>query len=299
VTRERLASPAPGLRPAPRRLLAARGSAWAAALALAAAPACIIPDRDIRAESDDENPGAVRIIEAIPVVQELRDACEAPPGDPTRDRRGCPQVPSALSQGLIAGGPFCTCAGGDANVLPEFVLYAEDPDRRRDGPADTLYAVALLDLDPETTAPQNFVAYPEHLTPGGAGEYLSPAARARDIDEKIEPSVGREDNGLWRFRFGKDGGRGVDLCNDDNGQKVPFGLHNLQIMVTDRPFFRPPRLDAEGNPVRDGAGRPVLLPPQHGMPDLGIGATWAVANYVFECKDPSVAIDCVCAEEGP
>jgi hypothetical protein len=255
--------------------------------------ACIIPDRGIRAESDDDNPGAVRIVESIPVVQELLDGCEAPPGDPIRDDRGCPQVPSALAQGLVRGGPFCTCPTGDTNVLPEFALYAEDPDRRRDGPADTLYAVALLDLDLATDAPQNFVAYPEHLTPGGAGEYIASPSDA--FDEPLAGSVGREGNGLWRFRFGKDGGQGVDLCNDDNGQSLSLGLHNLQIMVTDRPFFRPPRLDADGEPVLDTAGRPVLLPPQHGMPDMGRGATWAVANYVFECQDSP---ECMCREGG-
>jgi hypothetical protein len=266
--------------------------------------ACIIPDRGIRAESDDDNPGAVRIVESIPVVQELLDACTAPPSDPIHDTRGCPQVPSALPQGLIPGGPFCACPNGDGHVLPELSIYAEDPDRRRERPADTLYAVALLDLDPATDAPQNFVAYPEHLTPGGPGELIptltSSQALGPDLaDEPLAPSVGRENNGLWRFRLGKDGGQGVDLCNDDNGQTLAVGLHNLRIMVTDRPFFQPPRLDADGEPVLDDAGRPVLLPTQHGMPDLGIGATWAVANYVFECHDPAVNGGCECLEEGP
>jgi len=258
--------------------------------------ACIIPDRGIRAESDDANPGAVRIVESIPVLQELVDPCEVLPGHPGHDPRGCPQVPVALAQGLVPGGPFCACPQADGNVLPEFVLYAEDPDRRRDAPADTLYAVALLDLDPLTDAPQNFVAYPEHLIPGGAGEYM--ATPDEELDETIEASVGRENNGLWMFRFGKDGGQGADLCNDDNGQTLSVGLHNLQIMVTDRPFFRPPRLDADGEPVLDARGHPVLLPTQYGMPDLGVGATWAVANYVFECQD-SLVSNCSCVEEAP
>lgn len=257
--------------------------------------ACIIPDRGIRAESGDDNPGAVRIVESIPIVQELLDACEADlREEPDRfDPSGCPQVPQALPQGLITGGPYCSCPGGDTNTLPEFSLYAEDPDRRRDSPADVLYAVALLDLDPSTDAPQNYVAYPEHLTPGGRGEYLG------EDQTDVSPSVGRENNGLWRFHFGKDGGQGVDLCNDNNGQTLAVGLHNLQIMVTDRPFFQPVRLDADGEPVLDASGRPVLLPPQHGMPDLGIGATWAVANYVFECEAPDVQPGCACLEEGP
>jgi hypothetical protein len=275
---------------------------WRSAVRLTAAlglllAACIIPDRGIRAESDDDNPGAVRIVEAIPVVQELLEPCNLPPNDRAYDPRGCPQVPTTLQQGLIADGPYCVCPGGDANPLPEFELYAEDPDRRRDGPADVLYAVALLDLDPLTDAPQNFVAYPDHLTPGGPGEYVASVADADTVP--LQPSLGRENNGIWRFRFGKDGGEGVDLCNDDNGQTLTLGLHNLQIMVTDRPFFQPPRLDADGEPVVDGAGRPVLLPPQHGMPDLGIGATWAVANYVFSCHDGATYTGCTCAEEGP
>ena len=59
------------------------------------------------------------------------------------------------------------------------------------------------------------------------------------------------------------------------------------------------RLDAEGEPVLDAAGRPVLLPTQYGMPDLAVGATWAVANYVFECQDPTIQRSCTCTEEGP
>lgn len=267
----------------------ARQGGWLALVGVALA-GCIIPDLDIRAESDDDNPGAVRIVEAIPILPELLDLCGADDDDPTNDAM-CPQVPDALPQGLISGGPFCSCPAGDENVLPEFVVYAEDPDRNRDGPVDTLYAVALLDLDPLTVEPQSFVAYPQHLTPGGAGEYVG-------TPEGVVPSRGRENNGLWLFRFGKDGGRGVDLCNDENGRTLSLGLHNLQIMVTDRPFFRPPRLDAEGKPVVDRLGRPVLLPPQHGMPDLGVGATWAVANYVFECQDPTVQRACRCREEG-
>lgn len=256
--------------------------------------ACIIPDRGIRAESDDDNPGAVRIVESIPILQELIDACELPEDDPLHESAACPQVPRALPQGLIKGGPYCSCPGGDGNALPEFFVYAEDPDRRGDQASDTLYAVALLDLDPATDSPQNYVAYPEHFPPGGPGEYLP-----LEVSVEVVPSAGRENNGLWRFRFGKDGGAGVDLCNDDNGQTLAPGLHNLQVMVTDRPFFQPPRLDADGEPVLDEERRPVLLPPQYGMPNLGIGATWAVANYVFSCEDLAVrGEDCACLEDG-
>lgn len=275
---------------APPALGHPRVVAWLVGLA---ASACIIPDRGIRAEGDDANPGAVRIVEAIAIVPELLEACALDPLDEAYDPRGCPQVPDTLRQGIIDDSTYCSCPAGDGNVLPEFSVYADDPDRRGTRPADTLYAVALLDLDPSTDAPQNYVAYPEHLTPGGAGEYVPQESLT------TKASVGRESNGLWRFRFGKDGGQGVDLCNDDNGQTLSLGLHNLQIMVTDRPFFQPPRLDEDGDPVVDSRGRPVLLPPQHGMPDLGAGATWAVANYVFECQASDAQDACACLEEGP
>ena len=263
----------------------------------ALAGSCILPDRGIRTQSDDDNPGAVRIVERTPVLDELVAICSST--EPVEDQLlSCPQVPPALPQGLIGGGPFCSCPGRDGNTLAEFSLYAEDPDRDDDEPTDTLYAVALLDLDPLTDSPQTSVAYPEHLTPGGPGEYIANLGTGPD-GVPINPSIGRQDNGLWRFRFGKDRGEGVDLCNDDNGQTQPPGLHNLQIMVTDRPFFQPQRLDEDGNPQLDASGAPLLLNPQYGMPDLAIGATWAVANYVFSCEDPAEEPNCNCIEGAP
>ncbi|MEX1369097.1 MAG: hypothetical protein AB1Z98_38575 [Nannocystaceae bacterium] len=262
---------------------------------------CILPDRGIRTESDVDNPGAVRIIETIPIVPALADACrEAERSDPDYAQAllGCPQLPPTLPQGLVGGGPFCSCPGRDRNTLPEFSLYAEDPDRRGDEAEDTLYAVALLDLDPVTRAPQTFVAYPEQLNPGAPGNYITDR---NDIDDNlVVASQGREDNGIWRFSFGRDGGEGTDLCNDDDGQTLAPGLHNLTIMVTDRPFFQPVRLDEDGEVVLGTDGRPELLRPQYGMPDLAIGATWAVANYVFECQDAAEVPElCDCVEEAP
>lgn len=258
---------------------------------VAAASACIIPDRGIRLESGDDNPGAVRIVEAIPMLPEFTEPCDEP--DLTEaERRACPQVPTtSVTRGFIEGGPFCICPGRDGNTLPEFSVYAEDPDRGRNAPTDTLYAVALRDMDPATRSPQNFVAYPEHLAPGGRGEYLSRS------DANVQDSIGREDNGLWRFRVGKDQGAGIDLCNDDGGESVGVGLHNLQIMITDRPFFQPIRLDENGEPERDASGSTLLGPTQYGMPDLGIGATWTVASYVFSCEDPVAQANCNCVED--
>ncbi|MCH9683312.1 MAG: hypothetical protein K0V04_17890 [Deltaproteobacteria bacterium] len=278
-----------------------------AAATVVPAPGCIIPDRGIQAESDNDNPGAVRIVEPIHVVAELADACReantAGSGLSREQivvgRRGCPQIPDTVTQGLIGGGPYCSCPGLQETVLPEFSIYAEDPDRRRDAPADTLYAVALLDVDLLGDAPQNFVAYEEHLTPGGAGELIRSRESIVDTSLPLQASSGREDNGLWRFRFGKDGGVGTDLCNDDNGRTLPPGLHTLQVMVTDRPFFNPVRLDADGEPVIGVDGQPQRLGTQWGMPDLGIGATWSVANYVFQCVDPAEDTRCDCIEEAP
>lgn len=257
---------------------------------LAVIGGCIIPDRGIRVESDAANPGAVRIVEAARLPEELTDPCESDKRLNDQEAAWCANVPTvAVRRGLIPGGPYCSCPGRDGTPAPEFSVYAEDPDRRRDLPTDTLYAVALLDLDPATTTPQNFVAYPEHLTPGGPGERTSWTLASSP--------QGREDNGLWRFRVGKDGGEGIDLCNDNNGASLSPGLHSLQVMVTDRPFFQPPRLDEDGDPVTDSRGRPLLAPPQYGMPDLGIGATWSVANYVFLCEDPASQPNCNCVEE--
>lgn len=280
----------------------ARCSIAAGLVAASSIAGCILPDRGIRTESDVDNPGAVRIIETIPIVPELTEACrDANPADPDYARAvlGCPQVPPALPQGLIGGGPFCSCPGRDRNTLPEFSLYAEDPDRRGDRATDTLYAVALLDLDPVTRAPQTFVAYPEQLNPGASGDYIADRRGFGEALPLVAPQ-GREDNGIWRFSFGRDGGEGTDLCNDDDGETLAPGLHNLTIMVTDRPFFEPVRLDEAGEVVLGTDGRPELLRPQYGMPDLAIGATWAVANYVFECQDAAELPElCDCVEEAP
>lgn len=268
------------------------------ALALGALVAtdCILPDREIEFESEFSNPGAVRIVEPAPRTADMIELCGADDNE-VDNPEFCPQVPvGALRTGLVqlrdtSGSvlPFCVCPGEDTRRLPEFFVYAEDPDRVRDGPADTLHAAALLDLDPASDAPQNYIAYEEHLQPGGEGELFD---SVDDLPGFAVPGPQREDNGLWRFRFGKDGGVGTDLCNDDNGDKLEPGLHTLQIMVTDRPFFQPPRLDDDGMPLD------VLAPPQFGMPDLAAGATFAVANYVFECVgvDTMGAAACDCAE---
>ena len=274
---------------------------------------CIIPDRDIQAEDAIGNPGAVRIVEATNLPASFAATCNVMDNTQT-----CPQVPSGRRGGLVVERdedgnvlPYCVCPEGsvDSRVVPEFFIYAEDPDREGPGPADDLFAVALLDLDPATSEPQIFVAYEQQLPPGSRGESftldeLDPGALdPRDLNPDTDESVlfasqGREDNGLFRFRFGGNAGRGTDLCNDDNGTKLGAGMHTLTVMVTDRPFFTPPLVDANGNPVLGLDGRPRFGPTQWGMPDIAAGATWTIANYVFECiaEPPETeSEDSVCA----
>jgi hypothetical protein len=260
--------------------------------------ACIIPDREIGIEGNLDNPGAVRIVQPIPLLDEMLDICNLPLEE--RDTAFCPQVPPSLHSGLIRRAPdepFCVCpSGADLRSQPEFFVYAEDPDRAQDRPVDQLYGVLLLDFDAaESDEPQNAVAYAEQLPPGVAAELVL-TRNVGDGDSLVVASEGREDNLLWRFRVGKDGGGGTDLCNDNEGRALTPGLHNLTMMVTDRPFFQPELLDVDGEPVLDQAGRPVLAGTQYGMPDLAIGATYAVANWVFECHDPVVNSQCDCAE---
>lgn len=263
--------------------------------------ACIIPDREIGFESDEANPGAVRIVQPTPLAPQMIDACTEN-DEALRDLDQCPQVPSVATRhsGLIerpAEEPFCVCPGGhDARTLDEFYVYAEDPDRAQERPVDDLIAVALLDYDPFGLVPaENAVAY---------GQQMGPAEVVVDRNRppsstNVVASSGREDNDLWRFRFGKSGGRGTDLCNDNAGKPVSVGLHTLSIMVTDRPFFQPPRVDANGEPVLDQHGDPILEPVQTAMPDLAAGATYSIASWVFECHSPEVNSKCLCAEGPP
>ncbi len=269
-------------------------------LVVLATSACIIPDREIGFEGEFDNPGAVRIVQPTLLPAQMREICESP--EPTGDRTYCPQVPDTLHSGLIgrASEPFCVCPSGhDTRVLPEFFIYAEDPDRASERPVDELYAVALLDfvLDPngQNDDPQNAIAYRQQLPDDRPPELVTNRSAA-STGVFVAPSSSREDNSLWRFRFGKDGGGGTDLCNDDGGRALPPGLHNVTVMVTDRPFFRPALLDADGEPALDQNGDPILGGTQVAMPDLAAGATYAVANWVFECKDPAMDDRCECAE---
>lgn len=283
---------------------------------------CIIPDRDIDTEEVEGNLGPVRIVEATNLPASFLAACNP---DEESERSTCPQVPTGRRSGLVAERdeagnilPYCVCPDGfmDSRTVPSFFIYAEDADRDGPGPSDEFFAVALLDLQSDTDAPQEALAYEQHLAPGTRGEpftlsQLDPKTldsidvEAASGKSMLFASAAREDNGLIRFRFGKNNGVGTDLCNDDNGDKLPAGTHTLTIMVTDRPFFTPVLVDENGEPQLGIDGSPQLAPTQWGMPDIAAGATWAIANYVFECiAEPADTAEedsvCACvAEDGP
>jgi hypothetical protein len=143
------------------------------------------------------------------------------------------------------------------------------------------------------------VAYPNYLEPCGAGVVvpsLDVAGPGRTV-----PNEARDTIPQWLFRLDDGSGRGtIDLCNDDGGRPVSPGLHNLQFMVTDRPFFRPPLLGPDAEPVEiDGV--PLFGPRQCGVPDLAAGATYAVTHFVFSCRLAGEETDplgeCDCAQE--
>ena len=77
----------------------------------------------------------------------------------------------------------------------------------------------------------------------------------------------------------------VDLCNDNDGTPLQPGTHQLRVIVTDRPWYRPVLLDAEGAVLLDDEGESVLGDPVIGMPDLAAGASYDTATYVFQCFD--------------
>ena len=258
------------------------------------AAACIVPDRGIQFVGGPGNPGAVRILEAPAVPAAWTQWCLDRDADVyARDEANveggtgvfCPAIRPTRSGGLIRDldGDLCVCPDGqrDARAPQRWMIYAEDPDLDGDEPADVLYGVLLLDPDPGASRPTAAVAYENYLQPCGPGTNLeSPRylEEPYDTDDdrrlypvRVEPPIARNEAPQWEFAIDDASNDGVDLCNDDNGTALEPGLHNLQFMVTDRPFFT-----AE----RDGLERE-----QCGVPDIAAGATYAVVNYVFECLD--------------
>ena len=244
--------------------------------------ACIVPDRDIRIDPGFDNEGAVRIVQRPPRTPEMDEICNLPEDDDRLDLAYCPEVRATRRSGLVRaqdGGAFCVCPGDstDKRAIAPFEIYAEDGDVEGDQAQDTIYGVALLDLDPATTKPSGDVAYENYWGAGAAGERVA-VSENRD-DDRTAPPVGRESTQVWVFQL-NDGTVAIDLCNDDNGEKLAPGLHDLRFMVTDRPFFHPVMTFDDGTTVP--------LPPQPGVPDLAAGATYATIDFVFECKDAAL-----------
>ncbi|HWB80231.1 MAG TPA: hypothetical protein VG755_34935 [Nannocystaceae bacterium] len=252
----------------------------------AATTACIIPDRDIQIDPGIDNLSAVRIVTRPPQLDEMHDICNRDPkGDPPPDYSYCPEVRrTSVPPGVVrpSEGSFCVCPLGDRRTLDPFEIYAEDGDRERDRPKDRIYAAALLDPQPGATNPSDAVAYSNYLEPGRAGELIE-VNHESDNDNTAAP-VGRRVLDLSVFPF-DDGSHRIDLCNDNEGSSVGVGIHNLRVMVTDRPFFRE-RAFVDGAPAVTADGKPAYYPTQWGVPDLAAGATYATVDYVFECLDP-------------
>lgn len=255
------------------------------------ASGCIIPDRDIRIDPGLENVGAVRIVQRAPRDPEMDALCNAEDGE----LAFCPEVPRARPSGLVTadGGDFCVCPQGtDGRAIPAFDIFAEDADREGGAPKDTLYGALLLDPDPRSSTPYNAVAFGNYWEPCAAGEVV-PVEDGTPGD-RTAASPGRRPIDLWRFRLEAPGSDTIDLCNDNHGEALAPGLHDLRFMVTDREFFRPPRPE-------DGDDGEQFFPRQCGVPDLAAGATYAVIDFVFECKDgtdPAAFCDCTDEEGG-
>jgi len=260
-----------------------RLSQRAASVSLALAAGCIVPDRDIRIDPGFDNEGAVRIVQRAPRTPEMDEICNLPEDDESLDLAYCPEVRPTTRSGLLRprdGGAFCVCPGDegtDNRKLNSFEIYAEDGDIEGDQAQDTIYGVALLDLDRATTMPSADVAYENYWGAGAAGVRLAVGANVEG--NRTGPPVGRESTQIWVFQL-NDGSGSLDLCNDDNGSKLAPGLHDLRFMVTDRPFFTPVLT------FDDGSTMP--LPTQNGVPDLAAGATYATIDFVFECQDAAL-----------
>ncbi len=267
-------------------------------------PACIIPDRGITFEGGPDNEFAVRILERSPLPSDMVEFCNADANDKDERRKidltFCPPVRRTQPGGLVRSedeGPFCICAGGrDLRAIEAFSIYAEDADLDGDSARDRLYGTFLLDPDP----------FGDEVRPA-YDRYWSPAQLAVQIDEvdterpdpssgRVRPSQARDVPPQWEFRI-DDGSGFVDLCNGEDN--VGPGLHNLQFIVTDRPWFSVPHFD----PDPDDDDVPKTTVPKIGVPDLAGGASYAVINYVFECvdaladaEDDPRAEDCQCDE---
>lgn len=290
--------PASGERPAecppggPRTLLVATVAAGWPALVLGswvvAAGGCIIPDAGIVVQDEFLNMGAVRIVEPTPVTTRADDDCVE-----RTTLSGCPKIPDTLPSGLIRpDSPLCLCPEGDFGLGGGFDIFVEDPDIDANGdPKDEILGALFLDMPPDAEDPRDYLAYINRLPPE------EPARRFRALEVQ---TIERPDPHLKSWALGDRGP--VDLCNDNDDATIGAGLHELRLIVTDRPWYRPLLRDMEGKPLRDEDGALMYDEPVIGMPDLPAGATYDTTTYVFQCFDsasPTEGIVCDCEPPSP
>lgn len=255
---------------------------WRMASAAMAASlvACIIPDTGIQVQGDFANPGAVRIVQAVPISDQANDACaDVSLVDELSD---CPLPPPTVPFGLLgADTTFCVCPEGDNNALLSFDLYVEDPDVDEDGsPTDTILGVLLLDMPAVVEDPSPYVAFTNLLSG------TEPATNVQLGFGGYQDAFERPSPVVRSWTLGRDSG--VDLCNDNAGAPLDPGTHSLRIVVTDRPWYKPVKRDSKGDPVLENK-IPVHVEDEAsakiGVPDTPGGASYAIADYVFVCGD--------------
>jgi hypothetical protein len=257
--------------------------------------ACIIPDSDIDVLRERNNRGAVRIVQRVGMSPEANVACTR--AGPFREE--CPLPPPSQPSGLVdfgaEGQAFCVCAPGDrdANVLRQFDIFVEDADLDQDdnSPVDAIFGAFLLDVPDGAEDPSEYLAYTNVLPPNEAAT-LFPIGRGSYND-----SIDRPPPQLKSWTVGIE--RGFDLCNDDVGRRLQPGIHELRLVVTDRPWYVEVQTDAEGQPLYvDGVLQRAGTEPRFGVPDIPGGATYDIATFVFRCLEPTnEACGCTAVEE--
>jgi len=244
---------------------------------------CIIPDSDIMVEDEFLNVGTVRIVEPTPVSVRADQQCEE-----LTTLNGCPRLPVTLPSGLIEPeSPICVCPEGRDIGLGNFDLLVEDPDIDEEGdPKDEILGALFLDMPGDASDPRPYLAYTGLLPPDEAALRF----RASEVQ-----TIERPDPHLKAWTL--EGQPRVDLCNDNDSNPVEPGLHEIHLIVTDRPWYRPVVRTEDGAVMLDEDGEPVFGDPVFGMPDLAAGATYDTTFYVFECfdaNDPPEGIECSC-----
>lgn len=230
--------------------------------------ACIIPDRDIDVIDEAiQNKQAVRIVEPIELTMDAALACEAAAQEADDLAEACPQPGiRALPHFLDPNDPtydFCACDKGERHKeLAESNVYVEDRDERK-GELDTLYAALQLDLDPDTTEPDQYVRYQSFVNP------MVPLSLDDQLNYK---PVKRPDPNLRILKLGVTD-QEIDPCNDvgELNQPLARGYHTMRLIVTDRAWY----VNDEGEP-------------QPGVPDLANGASYDTRVYVFHCTGKTI-----------